>query len=532
MIHGPEPLRICLIVDSDCISKWEHDAIVYAASRVDIKIDSVLFCTNHFLYRNYFKHFLYFVLNILAMRNKWTKQTGWGHLISDKSRIKRFSSENDGNWQSIPNEVSIWMESNPPDVVLKFGMNLLRNPQNLPSKFGVLSFHHGDPKKFRGRPAGFYEIKFNETEIGVIVQKLTNSLDGGEVVSSGAFKIHKHSYKRSLENAYGGGRYLLLKALSNLDHSQSSDSLGKVYSLPTNLQVIGFCFNLLFSKAKRLAEASFFRKKWSISTTKMSINAVMKDSDLLSNSSTLRTPRHLAFAADPFLLNDGSIICEVVKKGSNVGNLAVVKNGAYEIVDSQALDSTKHISFPFVSNIGQSQFLLPEMASYGQQKLFEIGRDNQIIGSIPLLGLENETLIDPVITWQDGAYWLFAGRLGSDLDCLFLWSTKSIYEPFVEHKLNPIVCSPRFARNAGAIFGHNGHLFRPAQNCADNYGDGISIMRIEMITPRAYVETLEKTIKFDQSFGPHTINFSEKITVFDHYKKVFDPLAWKSKKLF
>ena len=53
-----------------------------------------------------------------------------------------------------------------------------------------------------------------------------------------------------------------------------------------------------------------------------------------------------------------------------------------------------------------------------------------------------------------------------------------------------------------------------------------------MITPHAYVETLEKTIKFDQSFGPHTINFSEKITVFDHYKKVFDPLAWKSKKLF
>ena len=228
-------------------------------------------------------------------------------------------------------------------------------------------------------------------------------------------------------------------------------------------------------------------------------------------------------------MNDGSIICEVVKKGLNVGNLAVVKNGSYEIVDSQALDSTKHISFPFVSNIGQSQFLLPEMASYGQQKLFEIGRDNQIIGTIPLLGLENETLIDPVITWQDSAYWLFAGRLGSDLDCLFLWSTKSIYEPFVEHKLNPIVCSPRFARNAGAIFGHNGHLFRPAQNCAENYGDGICIMRIEMITPQAYIETLEKTIKFDQSFGPHTINFSEKITVFDHYEKIFDPLAWKSK---
>ena len=126
MIHGPEPLRICLIVDSDCISKWEHDAIVYAASRVDIKIDSVLFCTNHFLYRNYFKHFLYFVLNILAMRNKWTKQTGWGHLISDKSRIRRFSSENDGNWQSIPNSTTATQNSLEVDLPDSMKSSLMR----------------------------------------------------------------------------------------------------------------------------------------------------------------------------------------------------------------------------------------------------------------------------------------------------------------------------------------------------------------------------------------------------------------------
>ncbi|MEY3697197.1 MAG: hypothetical protein RJA41_847, partial [Actinomycetota bacterium] len=59
-----------------------------------------------------------------------------------------------------------------------------------------------------------------------------------------------------------------------------------------------------------------------------------------------------------------------------------------------------------------------------------------------------------------------------------------------------------------------------------------SLMRIEMISHFAYVETLEKTIKFDESFGPHTINFAERVAVFDHYQKVFDPFAWKSKTLF
>jgi hypothetical protein len=169
------------------------------------------------------------------------------------------------------------------------------------------------------------------------------------------------------------------------------------------------------------------------------------------------------------------------------------------------------------------------MASYGQQNLLEIDGDNQILRQIPLLGLENENLIDPVITQRDGIYWLFAGRLGNDLDCLFLWSAKSLSEPFVEHNLNPVVCSPHFARNAGSIFNYKGQLYRPAQNCAGSYGDGISIMRIEAISQSTYVEVLQKTIKFADTFGPHTINFAEKIAVFDHYKKVFDPFAWKTK---
>jgi hypothetical protein len=466
------------------------------------------------------------------MRNQWTKRTTWSNLISDKSCVKRFEAEVNGKWQTIPSEVHEWLDASPPEVVLKFGMNLLRDPQKLPSKFGVLSFHHGNPEKFRGRPAGFYELLTKEKELGVIVQRLTNSLDGGDIISSGNFKLFKHSYKRSLENAYGGGRYLLLKALNNLDHQQSKDSLGKNYKLPTNLQVIVFSWNILVSKLKWFVEVLFFRKKWSLSTTHKSLSDVLADADISQNSIAIHTPKKFAFAADPFFLDDGSIICEVVEKGSNIGRLAVVSSAGFEILDSPYLEKTKHSSFPFVSNVNELRFLLPEMARHGQQHLFEIDKRNQITRSIPLMGLENENLIDPIITAQDGIVWLFAGKRGSDLDCLFLWSAKSIFGPFVEHRLNPIVCSPKFARNAGAIFNYQGHLYRPAQECTDNYGDGISIMRIESISQTSYIETLVKSVKFSDSFGPHTINFAEKIAVFDSYKKIFDPFAWKSKMPF
>ena len=522
-------LKIGLIVDSEYVSKWEHDAIIYATSRSNITIDSVLFCTNSTSHRRYFKHFLYFVLNLFAMRNKWTKRTQWSGLISDKTRVKRFNAETSGSWQSIPTEILQWLDTSQPDVIVKFGMNLLRDPQNLPSKFGVLSYHHGDPKKYRGRPAGFYELLFKENEVGVIVQRLSNSLDGGEIISSGAFKIYRHSYKRSLENAYGSGRYLLHKALINLDCPQSPEKLGQIFTLPTNFQVAVFSLHILARKFMWVLEVLFFRKKWSISTTNQSISDVMTDSDLLRNSTPLGTPRAFAFAADPFFLEDGSIICEVVEKGSNIGKLAIATNGNFEIIDSPLLEKTKHNSFPFVSNIEGLNFLLPEMASRGRQCLYEIDPNNQITRSFPLMGLEHENLIDPIITLQDGTIWLFAGKRGSDLDCLFLWSTKSLFEPFVEHRLNPIVCSPKFARNAGATFKYEGHLYRPAQDCTENYGDGISIMKIQSISQSTYVESLAYSVKFLDSFGPHTINFAANIAVFDHYKKVFDPFAWKTK---
>ena len=525
-------MKISLIVDSEYISKWEYDAILYATSRSDIEIDSVLFCTNSISPRRYFKHFLYFALNLFAMRNKWTKSTEWRGLTSDRTRVKRFNAEISGTWQSIPTEILQWMGTSPPDVIVKFGMNLLRDPQKLPSKFGVLSYHHGDPEKYRGRPAGFYELLFKEKEVGVIVQRLSNSLDGGEVISSGKFKIYGHSYKRSLENAYGSGRFLLHKALNNLDCPQSPKKLGRIYTLPTNFQVVVFSINILVRKMRWILGVLFFRKKWSISTANKSINDVMADSDLSHNSTRLHTPKEFAFAADPFFLQDGSIICEVVEKGSNIGNLAIVANENLVIIDSPHLEKTKHNSFPFVSNIEGLNFLMPEMASRGQQRLYEIDANNQIVRSFPLTGLEHETLIDPIITVQDGTIWLLAGKLGSDLDCLFLWSSKSIHEPFEEHKLNPIVCSPKFARNAGAIFKHEGHFYRPAQDCTENYGDGISIMRIESISQTSYIETLVKSIKFSESFGPHTINFGENIAVFDDYKKVFDPFAWKTKVIF
>ncbi|WP_418286667.1 hypothetical protein [Halorubrum sp. DTA46] len=48
---------------------------------------------------------------------------------------------------------------------------------------GVLSYHHGDPREYRGGPAGFWEYMHGADTAGTIVQTLTDELDAGIVQS-------------------------------------------------------------------------------------------------------------------------------------------------------------------------------------------------------------------------------------------------------------------------------------------------------------------------------------------------------------
>ena len=126
--------------------------------------------------------------------------------LPEKSKYKK-------NWEQLPDEIINKIKKEKIDI-FKFGMGLL-DTNKINTKYGVLSFHHGNPEKYRGRPAGFYEILNNENFIGAIVQKINNTIDKGEILSFGKFKIYKHSYKKTLENLYSQSSFLLNNAFEN-----------------------------------------------------------------------------------------------------------------------------------------------------------------------------------------------------------------------------------------------------------------------------------------------------------------------------
>ncbi len=518
-------LQIGLIVDSNSLDRWQFDAV--ANCRDLVEINTIIYCQNNQSKKKVLKHGLYYFLNLLSIRNKQTTQIAWSSLTNASCQIIKFNCNQSGNWQTIDETTKAKLAETNLDIIVKFGMNLLRDPNTLRAKFGVLSFHHGDPTAFRGRPAGFYEVKQDANEVGAVVQELSNQLDAGKMRAFGRYQISAHSYRKTLEALYANSAFLLRQAILNCvdDKTLNIAPTGKNYRLPSNYAVVQFAMLLIIRKIKRLTFGLFLRRKWQIAETAPLSLTNQKPTTEVKLLKTLLTPRGLGFIADPFVLPNGKVICEATPKNSQRGFLMALNNGENSQIDTSILGK-KHLSFPFVVKHAGQLLVMPEMAENGSQVICELNDSFEITKVHSLQGLENERLIDPVLFFKESKWWLFAGKSGNESDHLFLWSSENIFGPYVAHRMNPVVVDPSRARNAGGFLNIDDEIFRLGQDNRRDYGDGITVCRVTQLSDTAYDETPVTRLTIAGQKGPHTLSTNGINTYIDFYNKGFDPLAW------
>ena len=112
------------------------------------------------------------------------------------------------------------------------------------------------------------------------------------------------------------------------------------------------------------------------------------------------------------------------------------------------------------------------------------------------------------------------------------FSDNLISDNWVSHPLNPIISDVRKSRPAGKIFSHNGHYYRPSQDCSKDYGYRTVINKIVKINCEEYEEISVDSIEpnwMEGLKGTHTFNFNEKYTVID--AKVREIKVWFQIKL-
>jgi hypothetical protein len=425
------------------------------------------------------------------------------------------------------------------DVLLRFGFGILSGEILSLPRYGIWSFHHGDPQYFRGAPPGFWEIHNREPVTGVILQRLTEKLDGGVVLHSGWFKTMPSNYARSLDRILFGAAHFVARALVELrrDPQRLRDApalarCGRVYSYPRTRAVVTF---LARSTAAWLADQyrSMFRhQQWTLGMVERPITEVFQEA--VGTVAQIRDVTWLPetkgrFLADPFpALGEGSsnssiILAEEFDWAAERGQISAIEwSGKRSKGPVRAIQTDAHLSYPYTFNDGGEIYCAPECAESNAVTLYRLDRGNWVRHKVIIEGFP---AIDPTIFRHEGRWWLFctSAEAGAN-EFLFSWYADRLDGEWAPHPANPLKVDIRSARPAGRPFLAGHELIRPAQDCSRLYGGAISFNRIIKLSTEEFVEESVGNLVPDPARYPaglHTICGAGEVTIVDGARWAF-----------
>lgn len=178
-----------------------------------------------------------------------------------------------------------------------------------------------------------------------------------------------------------------------------------------------------------------------------------------------------------------------------------------------------HLSYPFVFEDNGDVYMIPETCALRSIQLYKttnkeltnfsfvknlIEEDGDYVQS-------NISFSDSSITKKDDLYYLFTTINRGKVNELKLYFSKYLEGPYCEHPMSPIVNSQKYGRNGGSIIEYQDKLIRVAQDCVNQYGDNIHLLRIDKLTPCEYKESIMQEYVYSQKLkfyeeGGHHLN--------------------------
>lgn len=240
-------IRIGVLSDSS-IAKWKIQALDQAVSSADARITLAIIddsdsetTTDH-------------MLSILS-DSLWTKynKISWKlnppelrsselivdqHIFDDAEFHYSEPIPTDPIGNELPDD-TVELAAKKCDLLFRTGFGIIRGSILNVTEYGVLSYHTGDIRKYRGKPPGFWEYMNNERAVGVTLQRLNETLDGGEIAVYKEVNIEdQNTWKEVRHEANSEAIDMLSVAIQRINSGkydpQSIDDLGDIYTIPNN----------------------------------------------------------------------------------------------------------------------------------------------------------------------------------------------------------------------------------------------------------------------------------------------------------
>ena len=144
------------------------------------------------------------------------------------------------------------------DVGVRFAFGILKGEALDAPEHGILSFHHGDLREYRGQPCGFWEFLHGEPTAGVTLQRISETLDGGDIVAYEPVDIaDAHTWTETRRRLFATSDGLLAKGIENIGRGlepQSPDDLGDLYTIPEGGAVVKYVVKQGVGKVRTVVE--------------------------------------------------------------------------------------------------------------------------------------------------------------------------------------------------------------------------------------------------------------------------------------
>ena len=414
------------------------------------------------------------------------------------------------------------------DVLIRCGSGIHKGKVLEISKYGVLSFHHGDSLNYRGSPAGFWEALEGEDTTGFVIQKLTNELDGGKIVFKGSIST-RNTFILNQQAIYLKSLPFMVKVLENLSSRRSLNFIDdiQIYSSPLykppmiNSQ-IRYIYILIKRSLRVLLKRSFgYKQRWRVAYK------FKKDwkKSVLWRFKEIKNKKG-RFFADPFPItfnNKSYIFVEDYFYKTKKGKISVleVEENDYKFLGT-ALEEDFHLSFPFLFKVKDDLYMLPETSQCSEIRLYKCD-EFPFKWSFHKTLMSNVNAVDSMILKKDNFWFMITNIDSSNLnefesELHVFYSEKFDSGNWKEVGVNPTKFNPNYSRNGGLLMDGD-NIYRVFQKQSFGiYGAGMGIAQILNLSPESYEEkklTEIKSIFNKKAFSTHTMNSKNGLTVID-----------------
>jgi hypothetical protein len=383
------------------------------------------------------------------------------------------------------------------DLLIRAGTGILRGDILRSARLGVLSFHHGDNRLNRGGPAGFWEVYHGEPKTGFVVQRLTEELDGGDVVLRGFVPTqwsHVLNYAMLLAKSYYYLRKVLMRIAESGELPEIEEHLpysGPLYVRPGSRQVASYILRRVRrASISRIRDLRGMKERWRVGFVK----SHWRNAAFWRGKSLPLRPGH--FLADPFVLTrEGRTFVFVEDylyrtRKAHISVFELGEQGAEEI--GIALEEPYHLSFPYLFHYQGELFMCPETFHAHEIRIYRC-TGFPLKWTLETVAMKQVMAADSMIFPHRDGWWLFTNLSES---APHLFSTElhifAAADPlsghWTPHRHNPVLINPDCARNGGMLW-DGSRIFRVCQKQGFGvYGASARIREITTLNDLEYVE--------------------------------------------